>query len=65
MKKYIIPVTKFVAMYEEGHLLNEVSAVEGEGFNYGGGGDGTGDSEPAANQANVWDDVNGPSVWED
>ncbi|MBR6963419.1 MAG: hypothetical protein IKH86_07250 [Prevotella sp.] len=72
MKTYIVPVTKFVTFYEKGHLLNisEVNATTGEdktdtGISYGGGGDGTGNSEPAANEVNVWDDVNGPSVWED
>lgn len=72
MKRYKVPVTKFVTFCEKDHLLtiSEVNATTGDDntsidISYGGGGDGTGNSEPAANEVNVWDEVSHQSVWED
>ncbi len=70
MKKYAAPVTKFVTMYErEDLLVNNTSVTDiegnGSGVSYGGGGDGTGDSAPAANEASVWDEASSYSVWEE
>lgn len=68
MRKYVMPTTKFVVMYEEGHLLDQVSEVDGNaGIGLGGGGDGTPGhgGQPRADEANAWEEVEGHSVWEE